>query len=78
MGFQKKNYFFYNLFQNNNNDNNDNNNNNVFTGTLVAQSEFDNTYGVMLMGMGVGRDFPDFDDYDEVRWPRILTFLAFF
>ena len=44
----------------------------------MAQSEFDNTYGVMLMGMGVGRDFPDFDDYDEVRWPRILTFLAFF
>ena len=46
----------------------------------MAQSEFDNTYGVMLMGMGVGRDFPDFDDYDEVRkiHPRILTFLAFF
>ena len=38
----------------------------------MAQSEFDNTYGVMLMGMGVGRDFPDFDDYDEVRFGHVF------
>ncbi len=57
---------------NNNNDNNDNNNNNKFAGQLVAESEFDNEYGTMTMGMGpgkkrrsLGRNFLDFDDYEE-------------
>lgn len=44
---------------NNNNDNNDNNNNNVFVGQLVAESEFDNDYGTMTIGMGK-RSAPDF------------------
>ena len=47
---------------NNNNDNNDNNNNNVFVGQSVAQSEFDNDYGTMQIG--IGRFFQDFDDQD--------------
>ena len=46
----------------------------MFVGNLVAQSEFDNDYGTMTMGMGVGRefnkygkrDFFDFEDYDQV------------
>ena len=42
---------------NNNNDNNDNNNNNVYVAQSVAQSEFDNEFGTMQMGMGVGRAF---------------------
>merc|ERR1719362_2087808 len=40
---------------------NANNNNNVFVGQQVSQNEFDNEYGTM--SMGVGRFFPDFDDY---------------
>ena len=46
----------------------------MFVGNLVAQSEFDNDYGTMTMGMGIGRelnkygkrDFFDFEDYDQV------------
>ena len=29
----------------------------------VLENEFDNDYGTMSMGMGPGRSFPDFDDY---------------
>ena len=39
-----------------------------FAGQQVSQNEFDNEYGTM--SMGVGRFFPDFDDYpveDEVQ-----------
>ena len=50
---------------NNNNDNNDNNNNNVWQGQLVAQSEFDNDYGTMAMGMG--KSWPDFEDDDDAE-----------
>ena len=51
---------------NNNNDNNDNNNNNVFVGQSVAQSEFDNDYGTMQIG--IGRFFQDFEDnVDQVE-----------
>ena len=50
---------------NNNNDNNDNNNNNVRVDQLVANSEFDNDYGTMAMG--VGKSFPDFEDSESVQ-----------
>merc|ERR1712004_367629 len=50
---------------NNNNDNNDNNNNNVKVTQSVLENEFDNEYGTMSMGMGPGRSFPDFEDYEQ-------------
>ena len=51
---------------NNNNDNNDNNNNNVFIGQLVAESEFDNDYGTMTVGMGKRSIlYPDYLDLEE-------------
>jgi len=56
---------------NNNNDNNDNNNNNVFVGQQVSQNEFDNEYGTM--SMGVGRFFPDFDNYQGEDETQIVN-----
>ena len=32
----------------------------------VLENEFDNEYGTMSMGMGPGRSFPDFEDYEQV------------
>ena len=31
----------------------------------LLSSEFDNNYGTISMGIGVGKEFPDFDYYDE-------------
>ena len=53
----------------------------MFVGNLVAQSEFDNDYGTMTMGMGIGRelnkygkrDFFDFEDYDQVCYNFLIT-----
>ena len=65
--------FFNDLFSNNNNnDNNDNNNNNVKVTQSVLENEFDNEYGTMSMGMGPGRSFPDFEDYEQVLLKCIL------
>ena len=44
---------------------------NVFAGQQVSQNEFDNEYGTM--SMGVGRFFPDFDDYQEEDDARIVN-----
>ena len=43
----------------------------------VLENEFDNEYGTMSMGMGPGRSFPDFEEYEQVsafsshkqKWP---------
>ena len=59
----KRKIFFSN---NNNNDNNDNNNNNVKVTQSVLENEFDNEYGTMAMGMGPGRSFADFEEYEQV------------
>ena len=31
----------------------------------LLSSEFDNNYGTISMGIGVGKEFPDFDYYDD-------------
>lgn len=32
----------------------------------VLENEFDNEYGTMAMGMGPGRSFADFEEYEQV------------